>query len=68
MEQVIFGYAEKKVNIIGVSHIENGHLTFEIEGADVPQCEEVIGIFNAYQNFRGDRLVKMVFEPVATIH
>ena len=53
-------FPNREANIVGVAEVEPGcwSITFEIEGGDVPDCDEVLAVITEH------RPVTVAFEPV----
>lgn len=64
IENLLFAYSPAPVRVSSVGVDPDGCPFFTIAGADVPDVSEVTALCTVETNRAGQRLVKMIFEPL----
>jgi len=63
VENMIFGFSENPIYVkrISFDKDKDDYLVFELEGIDIPDCEEITCEMKVQQNRVGQRFISMKF-------
>jgi len=65
IEDMLFGYSENPVYVTGIEYDkERDVFVFELDGKDIPKCEEVMAEISVQQNRAQQRFITMKFEKI----